>query len=135
MLIRFFSLAMLIAVGVEVYVLFRIKDEVANLKYQLEIASKQIKAEKDSIHLLKAEQAFLSSPSRLKNLAVLYLELDTIKTDQIVKDPLVSSLKTSSIDPFYVNGTSLNNRISNKVRYKKLINNKYMRTVSAIKNE
>ena len=70
--------------------LFIIKDNVMMIKYELKEVKKQINSEKDAIKIFKAEFAYLSSPERISVLASKYLVLETSKTAQITRDPLIS---------------------------------------------
>lgn len=70
------------------YGLFYIKDQVMMLRFELKEIKRQISSERDSIHILKAELAYLSSPERLSKLNENYLKLDTANTEQIVRDPI-----------------------------------------------
>ncbi|MBP7190029.1 MAG: hypothetical protein KA998_02130 [Rickettsiaceae bacterium] len=70
------------------YCLFAIKSEVRDLSYQLSETVKQINEEKNSINILKAEYAYLQSPGRIAKLVDKYLNLTSIKTEQMTKDPL-----------------------------------------------
>lgn len=70
------------------YCLFSIKSEVRDLSYQLNEITKQINEEKNNINILKAEYAYLQSPSRIAKLVDKHLNLASIKTEQMTKDPL-----------------------------------------------
>ena len=58
------------------------------LKSELSEVRKQIKLEKDSVHVLKAEMAYLASPERLSKLNNNYLQLQGPHTYQLVQNPL-----------------------------------------------
>ncbi|WP_341790659.1 hypothetical protein [Rickettsia endosymbiont of Polydrusus tereticollis] len=121
---KFHYLALLIII-IAVCSLFSIKDKVSTLDYQLSSVVKQINDETNNIHLLKAEKAYLISPSRLKKLASAYLQLDTIKSSQMIKDPLVPN------DVQYVKFNQNISTSGNKWRYKRSVNNKYVQTISS----
>jgi len=70
--------------------LFSIKDVVLTLRSELREVKKQIEAEGDTIHILKSELAYLSSPSRLRTLSDQYLKLETTKVSQLVEDPSIA---------------------------------------------
>ncbi|MFY9589950.1 cell division protein FtsL [Rickettsia endosymbiont of Halotydeus destructor] len=127
MSIKKFHYLILLVIIIAIYSLFSIKNKVSTLDYQLSSVSKQINDETNNIHLLKAEKAYLIAPLRLKKLANAYLQLDTIKSSQMIKDPLASNNEQ------YV---KFNQNInistgSNKWRYKKTVNNKYVQTISS----
>ncbi|WP_253307473.1 MULTISPECIES: hypothetical protein [unclassified Rickettsia] len=130
MSIKKFHYLVLTVIIIAIYILFSIKNKVSTLDYQLSSVLKQINDETNNIHLLKAEKAYLISPSRLKKLSGAYLQLDTIKSSQMIKDPLAPN------DVQYVKfNQNINiSKISgggNKWRYKKIVNSKYVQTVSS----
>lgn len=77
----FISLMLFVATA---YGLFFIKEKVVYMKSELHEVKKQIKYERNSIHILRAEFAYLSSPKRLAKLNDNYLQLRTTDTKQIV---------------------------------------------------
>lgn len=74
--------------SITVYTLFSIKNNVMTIRMELNEVSKQIRYERDSIHLLKAELAYLSSPERLHQLNKRYLSLKETKVSQMIGDPV-----------------------------------------------
>ena len=102
-----------------------------NLDYQLSVVLKQLDKEHNRIHVLKAEQSYLTSPARLRKLAALYLQLDTIKIGQMVKNPVISeqiyATKSRDISRPYLT------KSTNRWRYKTIANSKYIKTVSTRK--
>ena len=131
MLVRLFSYLFVVIISISIYGLFTIKDSVTNLDYQLNVVLKQLDKEHNKIHVLKAEQSYLTSPARLRRLASSYLKLDTIKISQMVKSPLTSD-QGNAIKP---NDTSRSfvSASNNKWRYKTIANTKYIKTVSSRK--
>ena len=73
---------------ITVYMLFYIKDSVMSIRAELREVSKQMQYESDTIHILKAELAYLTSPERLKRLSSDYLGLKDTKISQMISDPL-----------------------------------------------
>ena len=73
---------------IKVYMLFYIKDSVMSIRAELREVSKQMQYESDTIHILKAELAYLTSPERLKRLSSDYLGLKDTKISQMISDPL-----------------------------------------------
>ncbi len=126
MLVRIFSYLIICTISVAIYGLFTIKDKVTNLYYQVKVIDKQLDNENNMIHILKAEQSYLSSPIRLKKLATLYLQLDNIKIKQMTSDPLAPEKK------HYVQYNMVNDgySVKTKWRYKRIINDKYIKTIS-----
>lgn len=81
------------------YVLFSIKREVETLNFELSEIQKQVNTEKGNINLLKAEYVYLSSPTRIGQLAKKYLHLSSATPEQIVPDPVTNS---SQVAPYAV---------------------------------
>lgn len=73
--------------SITVYTLFSIKNNVMSIRAELTEVNKQIRYERDAIHLLKAELAYLSSPERLHQLNKRYLSLKETKLCQMASDP------------------------------------------------
>lgn len=76
---------------VTIYGLFSIKNNVMALRAELTEVKKQINRETDSIHVLKAEFAYLTSPQRLKALNDRHLKLKETKVSQMIVDPIKKS--------------------------------------------
>lgn len=111
------------------YCLFAIKGQVNDLSYQLTEINKQINDERSSINILKAENAYLQSPNRLRSLSEKYLGLASIKTEQMTKDPLLNDESQTQI--VAEAKTIADVRVIKKIswRYKKHASN-YLTTVS-----
>lgn len=77
------------------YGLFFIKEKVVYMRSELHEVKRQIDNERDSIHILRAEFAYLSDPKRLAKLNNNYLQLSAANTKQIV-----SEIGDENIDPF-----------------------------------
>lgn len=75
-------LAMAILV-ISAYGLFQIKHRVQNLKRDLVEIHRQLAKDREAIHVLKAEWAYLSQPSRIKQLADEHLVLSYTNASQI----------------------------------------------------
>lgn len=63
--------------------LFYVKHIVENLEEDLTALEKSISSDKDEIHVLRAEWAYLSRPERVQKLANDYLELEPASGSQI----------------------------------------------------
>ncbi|MBN8511886.1 MAG: hypothetical protein J0L79_02480 [Rickettsiales bacterium] len=80
-----------------IYSLFTIKESVMNIRSELGEVTKQIQDESDKIHLLKAELAYLTSPSRLKALNDQYIKLtDTMLAQMEGEDKKVDGVDDST---------------------------------------
>lgn len=73
---------------ITIYTLFNIKEGVISIKSEIVEVNKQLQHEMDTIHLLKAELAYLSSPERLKQLNEQYIKLNETQISQMDVDPL-----------------------------------------------
>ena len=65
--------------------LFQIKFKVQYLSKDVSELKRQLEQEKESIHILKAEWAYLNHPTRLKELADNHLKLSEVKINQLYK--------------------------------------------------
>jgi cell division protein FtsL len=65
--------------------LFYVKHIVQNLEEDLSSLEYKIKSDKEEIHVLKAEWAYLSRPERVKVLASRYLDLQPTSSEQIAE--------------------------------------------------
>ncbi|AAY61754.1 Cell division protein FtsL [Rickettsia felis URRWXCal2] len=126
MTIRKFHYLTLLITIIAICSLFSIKERVSTLDYQLSSVVKQINSENNNIHILKAEQAYLLLPARLEKLAAAYLKLETVKSYQMIKDPL-----GPNIDQNIKFNHNISISKSSKWRYKRITNNKYIQTVSS----
>lgn len=66
------------------FILFKVKYEVVAIEQKLALIHQQIKREKDTIHILKAEWSHLNEPQRLQKLAEKFLDIKPMKTEQIM---------------------------------------------------
>ncbi|MGX6959891.1 MAG: hypothetical protein ACIPMY_01265 [Rickettsia endosymbiont of Pentastiridius leporinus] len=126
MSIKKFQYLILLITIIAVCSLFSIKEKVSTLNYQLSSVSKQINNESKNIHILKAEKAYLLSPARLRKLTTAYLTLETVKSCQIIKDPLIPDTNLNVKFEHNINISK-----SSKWRYKRITNSKYIQTVSS----
>ncbi len=67
-----------------VFGLFQVKFKVQNLHREMAELEKQLEHEKNSIHVLKAEWAYLNQPERLQRLAEKFLNLAEMRAEQIM---------------------------------------------------
>ncbi len=128
MIVRIFSYLVVATIAFSIYGLFTIKDKVSSLHYQINTVSKQLAEENSKLHILKAEQAYLASPTRLRTLSSKHLQLATVKITQMTRDPLGTEesklVITQSEEFLYLT------KSNSKWRYKTNYNNKYIKTVS-----
>lgn len=63
--------------------LFQLKYEVRGLEEDLRDLDRQLAADEEAVHVLKAEWSFLNRPERLQALAETYLDLEPVAALQI----------------------------------------------------
>lgn len=126
MLVRIYNYLTLFSIVIAIIGLYTIKDKVNSLNYQVEQISAQINIERDSIHMLKAEFAYLCAPSRIRDLASNYLNLQSLKTSQMIADPISKEEPKMKISS---NNNAVKPVHNVKWRYKR-INNRYIQNVS-----
>ena len=68
-----------------VFALFQVKFGVQNLHREMTELKRQLEHEKNSVHVLKAEWAYLNKPDRLQYLAEKFLNLSEVKIDQVAR--------------------------------------------------
>jgi cell division protein FtsL len=69
--------------ALSVFGLFQIKYKVLDLRKDLSEINRQLEQEKEAIHVLKAEWAYLNQPDRLKRLASKHLKLEPVTVAQM----------------------------------------------------
>ncbi len=74
----FFFLALVLG-----FVLFKVKYEVVEIEEKISHTLRQMKRERATIHILKAEWSHLNEPQRLQKLAEKFLDIRPMKTEQI----------------------------------------------------
>lgn len=82
-MIRLGTALWLVLVAFVGFGMFKVKYEVMDLEDALARANRAILADQDAIHVLKAEWAFLSQPSRLADLSRRHLDLVPLGTSQL----------------------------------------------------
>jgi hypothetical protein len=98
-----------------VYMLFNIKNNVMMIRSELAEVQKQMRYEADTIHVLKAELSYLSSPERLNRLNGQYLKLTDTKVAQMIQDPVQDKVEYKTLSLSGVKSASSNSNW----RYKK----------------
>ena len=71
------------------FMVFVIKNCVADLEKELGQINSKINEDVKSIHILKAEWSHLNNPERLRNLAAKHIALEPVKAEQIVSYALL----------------------------------------------
>ncbi len=75
---------------VAAFMLYRVKYEVQSLKAQISETTKEIAQERESLHVVAAEWAYLNRPERLKRLADKYLDGKEITVGQVAEVEAIS---------------------------------------------
>ncbi len=84
------AIAAVLTIAVSIGVVFHIKYCVKELVRDSIALEKQIASDREAIHILDAEWAYLNQPARLKNLATQYLDLSHIVASQIKSEEGIS---------------------------------------------
>ena len=82
-MIRPTNLVIFAAVACIGFGVFRVKHEVQELQEEYARVNRQIVAERDATHVLKAEWSYLNQPQRLAEMAARHLDLRPIATAQL----------------------------------------------------
>ena len=77
------SMFFLVLASLVGFALFQVKYEVQSLEEGISRTLHQIAEEKETLHILKAEWAYLNEHKRLQVLAEKYLEIEPVKAQQI----------------------------------------------------
>ena len=70
-----------IILGVIAFVLFEVEYRVDSLRSQFSEVNHQLLADREAIHVLKAEWSYLNQPERLKKLSSRYLALESVSSE------------------------------------------------------
>ena len=80
-------------------VLFLLKHEVQSLERELQMVNRQVIADQEAIHVLKAEWSFLNQPARIADLAQRHLQLQPLETVQIIEFDQVPGRPIPGVKP------------------------------------
>ena len=80
---RLSTVVWLFVIVVAAFMLYKVKYEVQTLKNKVAEASRQLEQEKQALHVVAAEWAYLNRPERLQKLAVKYLASSEVTVMQI----------------------------------------------------
>jgi hypothetical protein len=95
--LRITSLIYLIGFTAGAFGLYMVKFSVENLQREVKTAEVQLANEKESLHLLNAEWAYLNRPERLRNLAEEHLALVPLDSRRIQNASLLQDAAPSSL--------------------------------------
>lgn len=77
------------------FMLYRVKYEVQSVKAQIVETSKEMAQEKEAMHVVSAEWAYLNRPERLQSLADKYLMGKSLTVDQVAEVEAIAFHKQS----------------------------------------
>jgi hypothetical protein len=80
---RFSTLIWIAIIAVATFALYQAKYEVQSLKSQVAETTHKLEAEKQALHVIAAEWAYLNRPDRLQQLADKYLASSDVTVDKI----------------------------------------------------
>ena len=82
-MIRLSNVAWLAVIVIAAFMLYKVKYEVQTLKNQVAETSHRLEQEKQALHVVAAEWAYLNRPERLQKLAMKYLASSDVTVSQI----------------------------------------------------
>lgn len=82
-MIRIRYILVLFVFSLFIYALFQVKFQVQELHREAFELKRELRHEKDAIHVLKAEWAYLNQPERLQRLSEKFLDLKEVKPNQL----------------------------------------------------
>lgn len=82
---KFAALVWMLVIVVAAFLLYRVKYEVQNLRTQIADTSHQLEMERESLHVVAAEWAYLNRPERLQALSAKYLSTSSLMVNQIAE--------------------------------------------------
>ncbi len=84
-MIRWSMLVWMVVIVVSALMLYRVKYEVQNLRAQIAETQQELELEKESLHVVAAEWAYLNRPERLQALAGKYLSASGMTVEKIAE--------------------------------------------------
>jgi len=88
-------LAWVLTVAVALFLLYRVKYEVQNLHAQVKETERELESEREALHVVAAEWAYLNRPERLRQLSSKYLSSSGLTVDQIAEIESIPFAKPS----------------------------------------
>jgi hypothetical protein len=85
--------------AIAAYALYMVKFSVQNLQREVVVAQRNLAQEKESLHLLKAEWAYLNRPERLRRLSDAHLNLVPLDSRRMQNMDLLPAVATENIAP------------------------------------
>jgi hypothetical protein len=89
--LRVYFLPGMLLLAIAITFLFFIKNRVQDLSRNIKIINSTILAERENIHMLKAEYSYFTNPRRLKKLTDKNLNLTPLANDQIMDGNKIES--------------------------------------------
>lgn len=85
MMRKLMPLWLMLAFIVAIFGLYKVKEEVKAIKDQIAKTSRELESERESLHVVNAEWAYLNRPERLQALADKYLASSGMLVNQIAE--------------------------------------------------
>lgn len=82
---KFSLFAWVLVVVVAAFMLYRVKYEVQSLRVQIADTSRELEAQREALHVVAAEWAYLNRPERLQALTDKYLSASSVTVSQIAE--------------------------------------------------
>ena len=80
---RLSTLVWMVVIAAAMFMLYKVKYQVQALKTQIADTSHELEMERESLHVVAAEWAYLNRPERLQQLASKYLQSSDMTVDQV----------------------------------------------------
>jgi len=97
---KFAPLLWIVVIVLAAFGLYRVKYEVKNIKSQIAATQQQLESQRELLHVVAAEWAYLNRPDRLQMLSAKYLSSASLTVDQIADLQAIPfpSTATASLD-------------------------------------
>ena len=93
---RLSTLIWMVVIVAAAFMLYLVKYQVQGVRAQVAETERALEAEKESLHVVAAEWAYLNRPQRLQALSAQYLSSSSITADQIAE---IEAIPMSSLQP------------------------------------
>jgi hypothetical protein len=77
--------AWVLTVAVALFLLYHVKYKVESVRSQVRETARELESEREALHVVAAEWAYLNRPERLRSLADKYLSSSGVTVDQIAE--------------------------------------------------
>lgn len=86
---RFSTMIWMLVIVAAAFLLYQSKYQVQSLKNQVADVSRELEQEKEAMHVVAAEWAYLNRPERLRQLSAQYLSSTDLTVDQVAEIEMI----------------------------------------------